>query len=350
VYPALAVFQALPAKDPPVETLWVGGEAGMEADLVKREGIRFAAIPAAGVHGVGPRALPGNLSQLARGFAASRKLLKEFRPDVMLFTGGYVAPPMALAGRRTPMLLYVPDIEPGLALKTLAWFADGIAVTTAESQKYFRKKVTVTGYPVREHMGDQGRAQARRQLALDAALPVVLVAGGSKGARSINRAVAAHLAELLEIAQVIHVTGRGEWDSSMAAAADLGETLKARYRPFPYLHEEMGAALAAADLAVMRAGASVLGELPAFGLPAILVPYPHAWRYQRLNAQYLTQAGAAEMLEDAALEERLLIAVRGLLEDEARRSAMAGAMRALARPGAARKLAELLLELGGYRQ
>ena len=112
--------------------LWVGGAGGMEADLVKREGVRFEAIPAGQVHGVSLRALPGNLWQLGRGFLAARRILRKFRPDVLLFTGGYLAVPMAFAARllrQGKSLLFVPDIEPGWALKTLARFADQIALS-----------------------------------------------------------------------------------------------------------------------------------------------------------------------------------------------------------------------------
>ena len=152
MYPALAVFHALNEKHPNVEALWVGGEGGMEAELVKRAGIPFASVPAAGLHGVGLRALPRNLTQLARGLFASQKILRNFRPDVLFFTGGYVAGPMAFVGRKVPTLLFVPDIEPGLALKSLARFADRIAVSAADSQKYFARRVGVTGYPLRSDL------------------------------------------------------------------------------------------------------------------------------------------------------------------------------------------------------
>ena len=131
--------------------LWIGGEGGMEADLVAREAIPFEAIPAAGVHGVGLRALPGNLWRLVRGTLAARRLVRQFQPDVMLFTGGYVAAPVAVASPGIPKLLYVPDIEPGMALKFLARFANRIAVSAEPSRSYFPRaeKVVVTGYPTR---------------------------------------------------------------------------------------------------------------------------------------------------------------------------------------------------------
>jgi len=134
----LAVHNALKALRSDVETLWVGGEGGMETALVERAGIPFKAIPAAGVHGVGLRRLPGNLLSLARGVVASQSLLAAFRPDVLFFTGGYVAVPMALAGRKVASLLYVPDIEPGLALKTLARFATRITLKSRD--RFFHRK------------------------------------------------------------------------------------------------------------------------------------------------------------------------------------------------------------------
>ncbi|OQY80256.1 MAG: hypothetical protein B6D40_13290, partial [Anaerolineae bacterium UTCFX3] len=196
-----------------MELLWVGGEGGMEEALVKRAGVAFRSIPAAGVHGVGLRALPRNLSKLARGYFASRRILGEFRPSALFFTGGYLAGPMALAGRDIPTLLYVPDIEPALALKAVARFADRVAVTASESRAYFpaRARVVETGYPVRAGLLKWDRVSARKVFGLRAEKPVLLVTGGSRGARSINRAVLRHLPSLLEAAQVIHVSGQLDW-------------------------------------------------------------------------------------------------------------------------------------------
>lgn len=349
MYPALAVHKALASQHAGLQTLWVGGEGGMEARLVERAGIPFRTIPAAGVHGVGLRQLPGNLAKLGRGVAASRRILREFQPDVLFFTGGYVAVPMALAGRRTPILLYVPDIEPGLALKTLARFADRIAVTAEESARYFarRERVAVTGYPVRPELAAWSRQEARQALNLSAEAPVLLVFGGSKGARSINKAVLAHLPALLELAQIVHISGELDWPEVEDRAKELNHP---RYHPHPYLHEEMGAALAAADLTLSRAGASTLGEYPLFGLPSILAPYPYAWRYQKVNADYLVRNGAAILLEDARLAEELLPTIRGLLQDPARLDAMRSAVKSLARPQAAAEIGRLLLELAEKRR
>jgi len=337
----------------------------MEADLVKRTNVPYTAIPAAGVHGVGWRAMPGNLWQLSRGFLASRRLLRQIRPDVLFFTGGYVAVPMALAARSLPAhgaasvrprsLLYVPDIEPGLALKTLARFADRIAITAENSRSYFpgRENISLTGYPTRRDLHAWDLEKARQTLGLSADLPVLLVSGGSRGARSINQALLAALPELLREIQVVHISGQLDWPEVVAAceklSAELPPEITKRYRPYPYLHEEMGAALSAADLALSRAGASSLGEYPLFGLPAILVPYPYAWRYQQVNAGYLADNGAAVIVDDSDLQEQLLPVVRRLFRDVPGLDRMRAAMRSLARPQAASDIAGLIQTLASER-
>ncbi len=371
MYPALSVLKQLmspkpeaaadsqaspgPATTPQPEVLWVGTADGMEADLVKREGLRFESIPAAGLHGVGLRALPGNLWQLGKGFFASQRILRKFQPQVLFFTGGYVAVPMALAARisrRTRSLLFVPDIEPGLALQTIARFSDCITLTVEESAEFFagHPDRVVTGYPLRPGLDHWTIEQARNFFALEEQMPVLLVFGGSKGAHSINLALAKVLSELLKDLQIVHITGRGDWQMMEQVRNGLPAELLNRYRPYPYLYDEIGAAMRLAKLAVTRAGASTLGELPLFGLPAILVPYPYAWRYQRLNASYLEKHGAAELLEDAELSEQLLPRVRGLMADPARLAQMSQAMSALAKPEASARIAGQLQRLAESAQ
>ncbi|GAP14277.1 UDP-N-acetylglucosamine-N-acetylmuramylpentapeptide N-acetylglucosamine transferase [Longilinea arvoryzae] len=320
----------------------------MEAELVKRQGVPYTAIPAAGVHGVGLRSLPGNIAKLVRGVAASRRILRQFKPDVLLFTGGYVAAPMAVAGRSIPSLLYTPDIEPGMALKFLARYASIVAVTAPDSRAFFpgRKHLEVSGYPTRPELTRYDRDEARRSLNLNLDQPVVLVTGGSKGARSINRAVTANLNDLLKMAQVLHLTGNLDWPEIQAFQAGLSPELAGRYHAYSYLHD-MGSALASADIVVSRAGASTLGEYPLFGLPAVLVPYPYAWRYQKVNAAYLVDKGAAKMIKDEDLPKQLVPVLSELLDDVENLNAMRAAMRSLARPEASQRLAALVRDLAG---
>ncbi len=341
MYPALVVLQALGKDADPV--LWVGGEGGMEENLVKQAGIPFTAIPAAGVHGVGARALPGNVLRLIRGALASVRIVREFNPDVLLFTGGYVAAPMAVAGRRISSLLYVPDIEPGMALKFLARFASRIALSAEASRDYFAPGLdtVVTGYPTRPELTRWTRATGREHLGLEPGRFTLLVTGGSKGAQTLNRPVLAVLEQLLAEMQVVHISGQPDWQLVQDTRASLAPELASRYHPMPYLNE-MGAALAAADLVVSRAGASTLGEYPLFGLPAILVPYPFAWRYQKVNADYLVKQGAAQLIETAQLPECLLPSIQSLANDPERLANMQRAMRSLAQPDAAAHLANLV--------
>lgn len=354
MYPALAVAKAwLGSREggpdrqplaPGPQILWLGTRDGLEADLVARAGLPFQAIRAAGLHGVGARRLLGNAWALAGGVWDCLRIVRDFRPDVLLVTGGFLAAPAALAAwlRRVPVMIYLPDLEPGLALQAVGRLATRIAVTAEPARRHFdSRRVVVTGYPVRPDLTQADREAARRQLGLDPARPTILVTGGSRGARSLNRATLAALPDWLKDYQVVHLSGQLDWPEVEQAAAALPAELRPRYRPFPFLHE-MGLALAAADLAVSRAGASALGEYPLFGLPAVLVPYPYAWRYQKVNADYLAARGAALRLDDEALPARLAATVRDLLADTARLEQMRAAARAAAVPGAAQRIAREL--------
>jgi UDP-N-acetylglucosamine--N-acetylmuramyl-(pentapeptide) pyrophosphoryl-undecaprenol N-acetylglucosamine transferase len=173
-----------------------------------------------------------------------------------------------------------------------------------------------------------------------------LVFGGSKGARSINLAVLNNLQALLAKFEIIHLSGETDWQVVKNMREQLSAELAARYHAMPYLHE-MGAALASADLVVSRAGASTLGECPLFGLPAVLVPYPHAWRYQKVNADYLTRRGAAISLQDHRLNDELLVTLNVLLENPNKLKAMRAAMFEMSHPRAAEKIASALIQLAG---
>ncbi|KUK46927.1 MAG: UDP-N-acetylglucosamine--N-acetylmuramyl-(pentapeptide) pyrophosphoryl-undecaprenol N-acetylglucosamine transferase [Anaerolinea thermophila] len=345
VYPALAVLQTLNARIDDV--LWVGSEGGMENDLIPRLSIPFKAIPAAGIHGVSLRKLPGNVRKLTMGYKQARTIIQSFQPDVFFSTGGYLSVPVARAARNIPSVIFIPDIEPGLALKTLVRNADEVLVSVEETRGYLNKKknVTVCGYPLRKEITQWDRISGRKQFKLNEDLPVVLVFGGSKGALSINRALYPLLPELLQKCQIVHISGSDNWEETQQMVRSLpSNQQKVRYHAFPYLHETMGAALAAADLVVCRAGASTLGELPFFNLPAILIPYPYAWRYQKTNADHLARNGGAIIIKDENMAKELKPAIMDLLENPQRLLEMEDAMKNLATPKAAEKIADIILE------
>lgn len=354
MYPALAAASELP---PEVAVRWVGSVGGMERELVIREGIEFDAIQAGQVVGVGLRG-PVGLLRSAWGAMQALRIVQTWKPDALFVTGGYTAIPVALACwlRRVPVLVYLPDIEPASALSAVGRLASLIAVTAEDSRVFFpNRKVVVTGYPLRpavtaaasSHGGT--RSHAHHHFGLTESRQTILVFGGSRGARSINFALLDALDDLLSEYQIIHVSGELDWPTVSERGKALADDRRVHYHAYPYLHDDMGLAFAAADLVVCRAGASTLGELPMFGLGAILVPYPYAWRYQKVNADYLAARGAAVRLNDEELKMKLTATIRELLRDPDRLEAMRAASRALAVPDAAKRIANELLQLGSLR-
>jgi UDP-N-acetylglucosamine--N-acetylmuramyl-(pentapeptide) pyrophosphoryl-undecaprenol N-acetylglucosamine transferase len=338
------------------DMLWIGTRGEVEETLVPQAGIRLKSIAAGPIVGIPFRKRMENVTKLTWSLGKVNRIVTQFEPSVLLLTGGYVNGPVALVARarRVPIAIYLPDVEPGSAIRTLMRLADRVACTTEASAAFLpREKMVVTGYPVRPEVRAAtalSRKAALAQFDLGVERSTLFVFGGSRGARSINRALMAILPDLLAEFQVIHVSGTLDWPEVERNALSLAPQERAYYRPYAYLHQEMGPAFRGADLVVARAGASMLGECPAFGLPAILVPYPHAWRYQKVNADYLAQRGAAVRLDEHELSERLLPLVLDLLRDRARTTQMSKAAAGLDRPDAARRLAQLIAGLGAARQ
>ena len=334
------------------DLFFFGATGGMERKLALESGLAFAGyceILAGPLHGINPLRALANLVKLSVGTIQSLIKVLRIRPQVILLTGGWANLPVALSGRMIgiPIVIYLPDIEPGLAIKALQRFAVKVAVTVEESAEYFPPgKTVVTGYPLQENRLNATREEARERFNLDDARMTLLVFGGSRGARNINIALGAHLRQLLDDGlQVMHITGEFDWERAMREAGELKD--HPDYYASPYLHDDMGLAFAAADLALCRAGASTLAELPLFALPAILVPYPYAWRYQKVNADYLSERGAAIRMNDEDMPANLYAVVSSLINDEERLQEMSRRSGALAKPDGAERLACLLTETGG---
>lgn len=353
VYPGLAVAHELLAEAQrtgvALEVLYVGGKGGVEERLVAREGLRFAGVSAGGLHGMGARQAIQNGLRLLRGCWAACRLARQERPAALFVTGGHTSVPVAGACwlLRIPVMVYLPDIEPGHAVRFISRMAQRVGVTVADSRQYFpAHKVVVTGYPVRAALEGVEREAARAALGFTSAEPVVMVLGGSTGAQGLNRALGSVLEEALELAQIVHLSGDRDWEWVSERRAALPPALQARYHIAAYMHAEaLSQAMAAADLAVCRAGASVLGELPFFGLPAVLVPYPYAWRYQRTNADWLAARGAAIRIDEERLAQELTPTLRRLFGQPEALLGMREQMRALAQPEAAARLAAEVIGL-----
>jgi UDP-N-acetylglucosamine--N-acetylmuramyl-(pentapeptide) pyrophosphoryl-undecaprenol N-acetylglucosamine transferase len=336
----------------------------MERKIVEQEStLVFYGLPAAALRGRNPLVLVRNIAIMMAGVRAAYRLLKSLQPGAILGTGGYVCVPLFVAARlaRVPTMIYLPDVVPGLAVRMLARLANRVACNVEDSRRYLplsgekRYSLLVAGYPVRAALFVQNQAECRAAFGFDDSLPVLLVYGGSRGARSINRAIEALLPDVLALAQVVHVCGReGDEHWLREAAERLEPTRQARYRLYPYLDDaseaSMVRALGAADLTVCRSGASTMAELPAAGLPAVLVPYPYV--HQDENADFLVRHGAAVKVADAemrgsgvARDGKLFQEIGRLLTQTEERRRMAQRCRELARPDAARKLADALCDL-----
>lgn len=320
----------------------------MEKELVLRAGCPYRAVDAGQVRGMSPWALARNAVKLWHGYRQARQLFIEWPADVVFVTGGYVTVPVALAAWRQhiPVMIYLPDLEPGWAVRFMSRFADRIAVSFDQVCRFFdRRKVWVSGYPVRAELFKADRQAGRRILGLDARLKTLLVFGGSRGARSINQALVAILPDLLAEYQVVHISGELDWPWVMEQQTQLSRNLAEHYHPYPYLHEELVAAFVAADLVVARAGAATLAEFPAAGLPSILVPYPYSGQHQQKNADFMVAQGAAVCVQDRDLGTQLRPMVQSLLQDATRLADMKMRAHELSQPDAAYKLAAELERL-----
>jgi len=338
VVPALAVAEALRAEG--AQVTFIGG-ARAEAGLVPAAGFEFHQLAVEGLSRSNPLRAVRALARATLALPRARSLLAGLEPDAVMGGGGYVAGPVGLAALslRIPLVLTEADSHLGLTNRLLAPFAHRVCLAFAlpgrDGPRY-----RVTGRPVPPTTND--RARARERFGIEPDETVVLVFGGSLGARSINHAALDAFAEAPF--HILHVCGVRDHDTLLASPA--ATRLRVGYDLREYLDLPAFAdALAAADLVVARSGGSVF-EIAAHGVPAILIPYPHAAAdHQAENARWMAQAGAAVVIADAELSAgRLRASVDELLADRSRLRAMAGASAGLARPDAARDVARELIE------
>lgn len=344
ILPALAVLEAVRQRATVApDVRFFGPEDRGERRTVESAGLQFESVPAAPIRGRNPLQLVRSVLRLSAGTVTAVRKLRTFRPDVIFSTGGYGSFPSCVAARllRTPLVVYLPDVEPGWAVKAEKRLATRIATTTEAALAFLpRAKTVVTGYPVRRAFFTTTREEARATLGMSAGERVVVVAGATQGAHAINQAVFSGIRSLIETCTVVHITGPADFDAAAGVKSTLGAAREGHYDVSPF-REDLATVMLAADLAVMRAGASVLGELPAAALPSILVPATYAGGHQRQNAGWLADAGAAIVLEEAQIGE-LTALVLSLIGDEARLATMREAARGLCRKDAAAAIAEVI--------
>lgn len=346
IYPAVAIANELKRQRPDAEILFVGALGKMEMEKVPREGYKIVGLPVAGFNRSN---LLANLSfpfKLVNSLVKGYRVVKSFGPDIAVGVGGFASGPTlriaSFLGVKT--LIQEQNSYAGVTNKILARKAEKVCVAYPDMDKFFDpQKIVFTGNPVRNDMLLSGvsREEAKARFGLSAGRPAVLVMGGSLGALSINRALAAGLQELLSAGlQVIWQTGKSFINEARELVKDLEGVFVS---DFIY---EMDRAYAAADIVVSRAGALAVSELSLIGKATILVPFPYAAEdHQTKNAESLSRKEAALLIPDSRVNRELIPAITALISDPGRISAMENAIRTFARPKAAEDIVKEILKL-----
>lgn len=309
IYPALALIREIQKETKDAEFLYIGTKNGLESSLVPREKIPFKSIH---ITGFKRKLSLDNIKTVLRfikGVSDSKKMLKEFKPDIVIGTGGYVCGPVVYAAAKLgiPTIIHEQNSVPGLTNKFLSRYVNKIAICFDEAKEHFPEdKVVFTGNPrASEVLGKDG-IQGRLSAGLSTTLPAVLIFGGSRGARPINEAVVKALPELsVKSYQVLYVTGDVHYDTVRKEVELVGNPKNVVIKPFIHNMPEV---LAGIDLVVSRAGATTLAELTSLGIPSILVPSPYVTNnHQEKNARSLSDHGAAELVLEKDLNSQTLI-------------------------------------------
>jgi len=335
LFPGLAVAEAARRRDPATAVLFVGSTRGIEARAVPASGFSLETLPITPLRGRGITEKLAALSRLAAAVVRARGILKRFQPDAVIGLGGYASAPAVVAGRLAgrPIVLLEQNARPGMTTRLLAHLADRVCVSFPEAMRHLPEgKGLLTGNPIRWH------AESDRVSPSHAGF-VILIVGGSAGARRLNEAGPGMWDALRDLAglRLIHQTGFEMEKTVRAAYAARGANAEVHA-----FIDDMRTAYGSADLVICRAGATTVAELAGLAKPAILVPYPYAADdHQRANAESLVAAGAARLVLDAeATGERLAKEVRALRAESGALAAMGERIRRFGRPDAADRVLE----------
>lgn len=350
IYPALAVAREVSLQHPQAAFLYIGSKHGLEAQLVPRAGFPFQSVEISGLKRKLSLDNVKTVWKFIRAVAESKRMLREFKPDVVVGTGGYVCGPVMYAAAKLgiPTLVHEQNVVPGLTNKFLSRSASKIAVSFSESLSFFPPAKTVlTGNPRATEVMHGDAEAGRRFLGVDAGKKIVLIFGGSRGARAINEAVLSMVPHVSDFAgtHFVYVTGDVHYEKISASLRQMGD-LPGNLSVLSFVHN-MPDVLAATHVLVSRAGASTLAEVTALGVPSILIPSPYVTNnHQEKNARGLEKAGAAEVIVERDLTgQSLLESLTALLRDQNRWEQMRKSSLALGMPKAATEIVAQLTEL-----
>jgi UDP-N-acetylglucosamine--N-acetylmuramyl-(pentapeptide) pyrophosphoryl-undecaprenol N-acetylglucosamine transferase len=312
INPGVSIAKKIKEKHSDASVLFIGTEKGLERKMVPKEGFKIKFIS---VEGLNKKISVNTIKSMAvgvKGFLQANKIIKEFKPDIVIGTGGYVCGPVVLSAylKGVPTIIHEQNAIPGVTNKLLSKFATKIAVSFKEAEKFFPKnKVFFTGNPVKDTIINLSREKSREVWGIDREKPVLFVVGGSRGAKNINNAIIDIIPRLAEEnIQLIFVTGENQYDETMKNIEKNKINIKNMkgIKIFPFIFN-MHDALGACDLIVSRAGATTLSELTAVGIPAILIPSPFvANNHQEYNAIALEENGAAILIKENQLKDNVL--------------------------------------------
>ncbi|WP_147531937.1 undecaprenyldiphospho-muramoylpentapeptide beta-N-acetylglucosaminyltransferase [Bacillus marasmi] len=348
IYPALALIREINKNVKNAQFLYIGTKQGLESKLVPMEQIPFESIHITGFKRKLSFENVKTIFRFLKGVRDSKKLLKKFKPDVVIGTGGYVCGPVVYAAAKLgiPTIIHEQNSVPGLTNKFLSRYVDRVAICFEEARQFFpENKVVLTGNPRASEVLGQDGAVGRESVGLSLDLPAVLIFGGSRGARPINEAVLKSLSQLaIKPYQVLYVTGDVHYDKVLQEAEISGNPDNVIIKPF--IHN-MPQVLAGIDLTVSRAGATTLAELTSLGVPSILIPSPYVTNnHQEKNARALSDHGAAELLLETELNSTKLIkTIDDILLAEHKLDDMKHAAKRLGIPDAADRLYEVMKEI-----
>jgi UDP-N-acetylglucosamine--N-acetylmuramyl-(pentapeptide) pyrophosphoryl-undecaprenol N-acetylglucosamine transferase len=349
LYPGIALaraFQGMGITD----ILFVGTARGIESEVLQKEGFPLAKIHVSGIMNKGIFKTITSILLLPIGLIDSIKILREFRPDIVVGIGGYTSGPIVAMAMllRIKRVILEPNLIPGITNRLLAPVANMIAVAFEETKRYFRgSKVVLTGNPVREEIIFIDNTLWSPLAGTEGFPYTLFVFGGSQGAHSINVAMIDaldYIKDLKDRIFIIHQTGKPDFSMIMESYRNKG--FKARIEPYIF---DIARIYRLADLIVSRAGATTVAEIMACGRPAILIPFPYSTHgHQEKNAMALKKAGAAEVIDGASLNGRLLgETIRRLLSDREGLRLMGNRSRSLGRKDAAREIALICNRLAG---